>query len=157
MTSGYCIPLQKQASPRTDPVGVSPLPSALARLPQGQFPQRHPRWKRRLGHLELVFLVYLALFSSDFPLLFIRTAQAFSVCSVAIPTNFALSFCLGLYPMHLLWLLGRASWQLWKDHTLGHCLNPPGHTGILLQERRVEFSRVFGSLGAPESHQGSLG
>lgn len=80
-------------------------------------------WKRRLGHLELVFLVYLALFSSDFPPLFIRTAQAFPICSVAIPINFSLFFCVGLFSTHLLWLLGGASWELWKDHTPGHCFN----------------------------------
>lgn len=91
-----------------------------------------------------------------FPLLFIRTAQAFPVCSVAIPPNSAVSFCVGFYLMHLLWLLGGASWPLWKDQAHLIALTPPGHTGIL-QERRVPFSRVSGSLGAPESYQGSSG
>lgn len=45
-------------TPRSGPVGVSPLPSDSAEVPKGGwFPQRHPCWKRRFGHLELVFLV----------------------------------------------------------------------------------------------------
>lgn len=68
-------------SPGPDPVGVSPLPSASGEVPnRGQFLHRHPSWKRLLGHLELVFLVCLALFSSDFSVLAIRNAQAFLIC-----------------------------------------------------------------------------
>jgi hypothetical protein len=60
-------------SPATDPVVASTLLSTSGEvLKGGQFAQRHPGWKRRLGHLELVFLVYLALFSSDFSVLSIR-------------------------------------------------------------------------------------
>lgn len=61
--------------------------------------------------MELVRLVYLALFSSDFSVLFIRNAQVFCICCTAIPRSLSSG---DFHARSLLSMLAEISWQPWK-------------------------------------------
>ena len=111
-------------SQRTGPVGVSPPPLTPASLPRRQRRQQHHRsWERQLGHLELVFLVYLALSSSGSPPLCQHPLLALGHLS-KLPSPFVL---VSWFHCESALLAGRLNWRRWTDDTASH--SPRTRTG----------------------------
>lgn len=85
--------------------------------------QHHRSWERQLGHLELVFLVYLALSSSGSPPLCQHPLLALGHLS-KLPFPFVL---VSWFHCESALLPGRLNWQRWTDDTASH--SPRTRTG----------------------------